>query len=273
MQAKIGNWTDFVAAAETISEKTNGAVALADSLGGLWQAYACGRTTPWVKDNKLQIDDFCKDYAETAKKLWDCGGVTKNSQWSDAAWTADGEAGNCMGYFVSTWGFGGFALDAAGGKEGKGQTYGKWAVCQGPTQYFWGGTWIVVNSKTDNGEEAQSFIKTATVDRAAMKEYATKKPEYVNNKTIMEELIGANTVMNEVVTKNFNGQNYMAELHENAKKINFKDLITPNDATIKGQFTDAVKKQYLEGGKTWEETAEAFKDQVADKLPDLDWEE
>ena len=271
MQKQIGNWSDFVKAAQTVSEKSSKSVALADSLGGLWQAFACGRTQPWVKDNKLVIDDSCKEFAETAKALWDCNGVTKNSQWTDE-WTAAGVSGNVMGYFVSTWGFGGFFLDAAGGEGGA--QYGKWAVCEGPQAFFWGGTWMVVNPKTDNGEEAREFIVAATSDETKMAAYAKSKPEYVNNSKVMDDLISANTVFNEKISGNFaDKQNYFAELANNAKSIDFKGLITPYDSTIKGNFADAVKENYLEGGKDWDATVDAFKDKVAESVPDLEWED
>lgn len=272
MQKQINNWDNFVTAAKTISEKSSGSVALADSLGGMWQAFACGRTQPWVKDNKLVIDDSCKKFAETAKALWDCGGITKNNQWTDQAWTASGVSGNVMGYFVSTWGFGGFFLDAAGGEGGA--QYGKWAVCEGPQPFYWGGTWMVVNPKTDNGDLAREFIVAATSDEAKMTEYAKSKPEYVNNSKVMDELISANTVFNEKISGNFvDKQNYFAELAENAKSIDFKGLITPYDATIKGNFAEAVRDNYLEGNKSWDETVEAFKDKVAESIPDLEWED
>lgn len=272
MQAKVADWDKFVATAQEVSTASNGGCAIADSLGGLWQAYACGRTTPWVVDNALQIDDFCKDYADTAKALWDCGGVTKNSQWaSDGSWTAAGTTGACMGYFASTWGFGGFFLDAAGGEGGA--EYGNWNLVQGPTPYYWGGTWIVVNPATDNGEEARDFIISATSDEAQMSEYATKKPEYVNNTAVMDSLISANTVFNPVISGNFkDGQNYFAVLAENAKTIDFNGLITPYDATIKGAFQDAVKTEYLEGGKSYEDTIETFKDKVAESITTIDVE-
>ena len=271
MQKQIGNWSDFVKAAQTVSEKSSKSVALADSLGGLWQAFACGRTQPWVKDNKLVIDDSCKEFAETAKALWDCNGVTKNSQWTDE-WTAAGVSGNVMGYFVSTWGFGGFFLDAAGGKDGA--QYGKWAVCEGPQSFYWGGTWMVVNPKTDNGDLAREFIVAATSDEAKMSAYAKSKPEYVNNSKVMDDLISANTVFNEKISGNFaDKQNYFAELANNAKSIDFKGLITPYDSTIKGNFADAVKENYLEGGKDWDATVDAFKDKVAESVPDLEWED
>ena len=260
----------FRSAAQTISDKSSGSVALADSLGGMWQAYACGRSTPWVQDNALQIDDFCNEFGETAKTLWDIGGVSKENQW-DPGWTAAGVSGNTMGYFVSTWGFSGFFMDAAGGVGG--DQYGKWALCQGPTPYYWGGTWIVVNPATDNGQEARDFIISATSDEEQMKAYAVAKPEYVNNQKVMDELIAADTVFNTDITGNFkDNQNIYATLAENAKEIDFNGLITPYDATIKTEFLDAVKKEYCEAGSSWDDTLNTFKDKVAEKIQTIDVE-
>jgi len=267
MQAQVGDWDKFVAAAKTVQEKSNNKTALADTVGGMWQAFACGRTQPWVVDNKLVIDDFCKNFADTAKALWDCGGVTQNSQWTED-WTAAGTKDACMGYFVSTWGFGGFFLDAAGGEGGA--TYGKWNVCQGPQAFFWGGTWIVVNPATDNGQEARDFIVSATSDEAQMKAYATAKPEYVNNTKVMDELISGNTVFNEKISGNFaDGQNYFAELANNAKSINFNGLITPYDSAVKGEFLNAVTDEYLKGGKSYEDTIVKFKQKVVEAVPGI----
>lgn len=267
MQAKVADWSKFVEAAKTVQTKSNGKTALADTVGGMWQAFACGRTQPWVVDNKLVIDDFCKNFADTAKELWDCGGVTKNSQWTDE-WTAAGSNDACMGYFVSTWGFGGFFLDAAGGEGGA--TYGKWNVCQGPQAFFWGGTWIVVNPATDNGDLARDFIISATSDEAQMSAYAKAKPEYVNNTKVMDDLIAANTVFNEKISGNFaDNQNYFAELANNAKTINFNGLITPYDAAVKGEFLNAVTDDYLKGGKSWEDTVVTFKKKVVEAVPGI----
>jgi hypothetical protein len=237
----------------------------------MWQVFAAGRTSAWVVDNKLVIDDSCEEFANIAKTLWDNGGVTKNTQWS-TEWYSSGQDDSTMGFFVSTWGFGDSILTkAAGGEDGA--TYGKWNVCVGPNEYFWGGTWIVVNPATDNGEEAQSFITMATVDEDAMFEYATSKPEYVNNQNVMQKIVDENIDTNEYVTNNLGGQNYFAELHESAKGINLNGLITPYDATIKSAFIDKVQSEYLEGGKSWDDTVEAFKDAVAESVTTLDWDD
>ncbi len=252
MQAKIEGWDNFVAAATEVAEATDGKVALADSLGGMWQVFAANRTTPWVVDGALMIDDSCKTFADYAKTLWDNGGVTKNSQWSDA-WIPAGKDGSCMGYFVSTWGFGEQAFFGQACEN----SYGKWAVCEGPDKYFWGGTWMVVNPATDNADLAQSFIFNATVDSEAMKEYALSKPEYVNNQTAMNAIIDAKEVPNQWVTDNLGGQNYFEALNENAKNIDLKGLITPYDATVKSKFLDAVTNNYCTNGESWEDTQKA----------------
>ena len=267
MQAKIGNWEDFVKTAEDIAEQSGGKTALADTLGGMWQVFAAGRTNPWVVDNALEVDASCEEFANYAKRLWDCGGVTKNPQW-DASWYASGQDDSAMGFFVSTWGFGDAILAQAAGGEG-GATYGKWNVCQGPAPYFWGGTWIVVNPATDNAEEAQSFIKTFTVDRDQIKEYALSKPEYCNNMVVMQEIVDSGENPNDYVTNLLDGQNYFAVLHENAKKINLNGLITPYDATIKSDFIETVQSEYLESGASWEDTQIAFMKKVASDIPDL----
>ncbi|MDE6665402.1 MAG: carbohydrate ABC transporter substrate-binding protein [Ruminococcus sp.] len=268
MQAKIGNWEDFVSAAEDIAEQSGGKTALADTLGGMWQVFAAGRTTPWVENNALEVDDSCEQFANYAKRLWDCGGVTKNPQW-DPSWYASGQDDSAMGFFVSTWGFGDAILAQAAGGEG-GATYGKWNVCQGPAPYFWGGTWIVVNPATDNAEEAQSFIKTFTVDRDQIKKYALDKPEYCNNMAVMQEIVDSGENPNDYVTNLLDGQNYFAVLHENAKKINLNGLITPYDATIKTDFIDTIQAEFLESGASWDDTQKDFIKKVYADIPDLE---
>lgn len=268
MQAKVGDWDSFKAAAKTVSEQSGGKTALADTLGGLWQVFAAGRTQPWVDSNDtLQIDDSCKEFADLAKELWDEGAVMQVDQWSPD-WLPAGQTDSVMGYFVSTWGFGDTILCGAAGGEG-GATYGKWNVCVGPQEYFWGGTWMVVNPKTDNGEECQSFIKTFTVDDASIKEYALNKPEYCNNMTVMADIVANPDYKDTYVLNNLGGQNYFEVLDQSVKGVNLNGLITPYDATIKSKFLETVKESYVKGGKSWDETVEDFKDAVSVELEDV----
>ena len=267
MQAAIGDWDSFASAAKTVASKTGGRVALADSVGGMWQAYSFGRTQPYVVNNKINLGSDVKEFADIAKTLWNCGGVTKNGQWYEE-WTAAGESGNCMGYFVPTWGFGGFFLDAAGGKNGA--TYGKWAVCQGPQPYYWGGTMALVNPSTDNGEEARDFILSACINNDQMRSYAVCRPEFVNNMAVMDKLIAEGTVFNNTISQNLGGQNYLSELNKNAKAINNKGLITPYDETIRTQIINHIVDDYIKSGYSWEKTQTNIRNGIYEYCPYLD---
>ena len=97
-----------------------------------------------------------------------------------------------------------------------------------------------------------------------MSTYAVNKPEYVNNSKVMDDLISSNTVFNEKITNNLGA--------DNAKTIDFNGLITPYDATIKTDFINVVKEQYLEGGASWDDTVEAFKDKIAEDVTAIDVE-
>jgi hypothetical protein len=265
MQAKVSDWDTFQATAKEVSEASGGTTALTTTLGGIWQAFAANRTTPWVQDGALAVDDFCNTFIDLAKNMRDNGYVTDLNQWTDD-WYAAGQTDSTMGYFVSTWGFGDSILLTAAGGEG-GATYGKWAVTEGPTPYFWGGTWMCVSPNTDNADMDASFINYFTIDETSMKKYALEKEggEYVNNVNVMQSIVDEGSNSNE----NLGGQDQFAVVHENAKNINLNGLITPYDASIKSAFLDAVNA-YCAG-----ETADAdacledFKDRVAESVTDI----
>jgi len=265
MQAKVADWDKFQATAKEVSDASSGKTALTTTLGGIWQAFAANRTTPWVQDGALAVDDFCTTFIDLAKNMRDNGYVTDLNQWTDD-WYAAGQTDDTMGYFVSTWGFGdSILLQAAGGNGGA--TYGKWAVCEGPTSYFWGGTWMCVSPKTDNADMVASFIKYFTVDEASMEKYALGKDggEYVSNKNVMQKIVDEGTNKNE----NLGGQDQFAVLHNSAQNINLKGLITPYDASIKTAFLDAVNAYCA--GTTADANAciEDFKDRVAQNVTDI----
>lgn len=256
MQEKIGDWDKFKDSALKISEASEGKVALADSVEGMFHAYSQSMTIPWVVDNRINFDSSCEDFADKAKQLWEKGGVSHVSQWSEY-WLEKGTEGSTMGYFVSTWGTGESILGQASSK-----TYGKWNLVQGPSPYFWGGTWMVAKPESDNGEELQSFIYTSCADPDAMLGYAYQTGEFVNSMTAMQGICDSG-YGSDFAMGNFDGQNYMKAFDANARAIDNKGLITPYDADIKTAFIDALRKSYLEGSGSYadvlNEVSEKFK--------------
>lgn len=263
MQAKVGNWDDFQATAKEVYEKSGNKTAITTSLGGIWQAFAANRTQPWVKDDKLVVDDQCNTFITLAKNMRDNKYVPDLGQWTDE-WKAAGQTDDTMGYFISTWGFGDAILLSAAGGEG-GATYGKWNVTLGPTPYYWGGTWICVSPKTDDADMVANFINYFTVDKTSMEKYALGKPEYVNNLEVMQKIVDEKTNSNPLL----GGQDQFAVLHESGKAINLNGLITPYDASVKQAFIDAVNAYC--NGETSDEAAciEDFKNRVAESVQDI----
>ena len=172
-----------------------------------------------------------------------------------------------MGYFFCTWclGAGSMLSNAEGGVNEDGtpkneKLYGKYNICAGPSSYAWGGSWLAVSPKCDNGTLAHDFIKFFTVDEASMEKYALKKSEFVNNPTVMKKIVDDKSNKNPLL----NGEDQFAVLYESADKIDLDGKITRFDSQIKNNFNDAVNK-YCKGDlKDVDAVIDAFKTKSAE---------
>ena len=261
MQEKVKDWDTFLATAKALKD-ANGP-ALSATLGGVWQVYSGSRDSAWVKDGKLVVDDYCTKYAEFAHTLYNNDYVTKVSQWSPE-WTPLGQTDDVMGFFVSTWGFGDTILTSAAGGEG-GKTFGKWKCVVGPSPFYWGGTWLAPAARINNKELAKQFIDFFTINEEGATAYAEKQGEYMSNKKVMEAIIAKGEYKGAPV---LGGQNQFEVLNKVADGIDMKGKITPYDAVIKTEFSNAVNS-YCDGTyATVDEAMEAFKDGVAAQITD-----
>jgi ABC-type glycerol-3-phosphate transport system substrate-binding protein len=269
MQALIGDWDGFQSAAATVSELSDGQTAMAATIGGLWQVFAANRNEPWVKDNKLVLDNAA-DFVDMVKTMSDNNYVTGVSQWNDA-WYQLGQDGSTMGYFFSTWCLtnaeGGQLYQAEGGVDGP--TYGLYNICVGPTNYFWGGSWLVPTTRCNNKTMAADFVNFFTTNAETMQQYAESSGDFVNSKTAMQNIVDAGTNSNALL----GGQDQFSVLIDAASGIQMDGLITEYDSTIKSNFIDAVNNYVAGSYASTDETIEAFEDSVAASYPSLDWDE
>jgi len=261
MQAKVKDWDTFLATAKELKDK--GGPAISATLGGVWQVYSGSRDSAWVKDGKLQCDDYCTNYAEFAYKLYNEEYVTKVGQWGDE-WRPLGQTDDVMGYFISTWGFGDTILTAAAGGEG-GKTFGKWKCVVGPSEFYWGGTWLAPAARINNKDLAKKFIDFFTIDEEGATAYAEKQGEYMSNKKVMEAIIAKGEYKGAPV---LGGQNQFEVLNKVADGIDMAGKITPYDSVIKNAFNNAVTS-YCDGTyASVDEAMESFKDEVAAQITD-----
>lgn len=269
MQTAIGDWNKFASSAKTIADQSKGKVALADSLGGMWQAYSCGRFDFITSDNNLNLSSDVKAFADMAKDLWEIGGVTSNSQWTDE-WTQFGQTGQCMGYFAPSWAVNSnsFLYDAVNKQAGK------WSICIGPQSYYWGGNTLLVTPSTDNGDDARSFILSSAFNSDNMKQYVcfSKYHDRVsNNMSVNSQLAKDNSYPDTDLLEILNGQNYYSILDKSAKGIDIKKY-SPYDNEIKLNILYYISDYYI-GNKytsyTWDDTLTAIQDSIYEEYPEL----
>ncbi len=255
MQTAIGDWSKFSSSAKTIAEKTEGKVALADSIAGMWQAYSCGRFDFITSENKLNLSTDVRSFADMAKDLWKSGGVTKNSQWNDE-WIQAGQYDQCMGYFVPSWAF---FYGESFLYESTNKQPGKWSMCIGPQAYYWGGNDMLVNPSTDNGDDARSFIISSAFNSDNMKRYACNNMP--NNMSVNAQLAKDKTYYDTDMLDILNGQNYYSVLDQSARSIDIKKYSIYDD-TISSYIISQIKDSYIDKGKNWDETLTAIQDKI-----------
>ena len=272
MQEKVKDWDTFMETAKTVYEASGNKTSLTATEGGLWQVYAADRTQPWVVDGKL-VMDTAEDFFDVAKTMSDNHYLAGVPQW-DPAWYQAGQDGTTMGYFFSTWcmtNSDGSQLWQAEGvtkdDDGNlsGPTFGKYNICEGPTGYFWGGTWLAASTKCDTKDLATEFVKFFTTDADTMQKYAEFTGDFTNNKVAMQAIIDAGTNKNDLL----GGQDQFAVLADGANNIKMDGLITEYDSKIKSCLNTAVQDYIAGTYATKEEAVDAFKKSVVATFPDI----
>jgi len=151
VQALIGDWDSFFAAADKLKEAGYKIVSGPDEV---YYAIINAHTEQWVQvaddgSESVALDSSVNTFLETAKKLYD-GDYTNNSSMWDSDWAANmADGGNVFCYFACPWMIGVF--------QGNGATDGSWGACVGPQSYYWGGTYVSIGKDTPNPELA-AFI-------------------------------------------------------------------------------------------------------------------
>lgn len=152
VQAKISNWTKFMAAAKQAAKKN---VKIVQGTDEVYPAFQGSNTNGYVKNGKFQFPSNFEMYCKVRNVLKknDC---TNNAlQWDDA-WFASLATPNALGYFGAPW----FFLTMQSGEADLSQ----WAVVPGPAEYEWGGTYYTATKYCDNKGLAQLFLYTLTCD-------------------------------------------------------------------------------------------------------------
>jgi len=252
----LSSWDKLLETGRLIKEKSNGKIKLITGWEDLKRCFLSNRKDGYVNDkNELVIDPAILEYFDIAKLLRDEGLTAKISQWSPPWYDGMKTGSNIFGYFLPTWGLH-YVL-----KTNAPDSSGDWAVTNGPTSYFWGGTWLGVYANSKNKEAAWKFIQMVTMDHETLKWWAKGTGDFLGNKVVNNE------IKDTFSEPYLNGQNHYAFFDKEVGKIDASN-VTIYDNTITDLMMGALG-DYIDGLKTKEEAVKSIKDGTKDAYPDI----
>jgi ABC-type glycerol-3-phosphate transport system substrate-binding protein len=299
MQEILSDMDKFKEAAATVKEESNGDTYMVCSTGDFMNLFYANRTTPWVVDGKLSIDEKVYDLIETAKEFRDNGWEAQATQWgpgwfagmNDSLSDAAGNPKQVFCYFLPTWGLPYVLMPNSEAKTVDGSTIGTstegdWACINGPMPYYWGGTWMGIMDEAKNAATAKDFIEFCTLNKDTLKNWAlgTYTNDYLKN---IDPTIGdtqgqgaGDFVSSQVVVKEIehefdnastsaflDGQNSYIGFAKAAPTISLK-LMQGTDDAIQRSLNDPLD-DFVSGKATLEECLATFKDNVRTNVPDI----
>ncbi len=258
VQAAVKDWATFNDTAKKLADKGYKAVSGFDDT---YRVFSNNVSSKWVdKDGqKIVVDDAIMEWVKQTKDFTDKGYNDKTLLWSDewkSGFPADQKV---FCYFGPAW-----LVDFnIGLKDPDTKQYtnnGVWSICEGPQNFFWGGTWVCAGSNTDNKTLVKNIMLALTTDADIMTEICKVKNDFVNNKEAMDKIANDANYKSE-----FLGMNPIPYYNAGVGKIDLKYL-GEYDQGCNEEFQNAMHNYFL-GAATLEEAMDAFKKAVGEKYP------
>lgn len=212
VQKKLGSWADFDAVAAQAKEK---GYYMTASYVETFRTFSNNVSSAWVVNGELNIDKAIEDWTTQAKDYLDKGYTLPDGVWGDQKNAQMFAEGKTMCFFGPAWYYN-FCMGNAQDKD-KG-CYGDWAVTTGPQEHFWGGTWILAATGTDNPTIVADIMKAFTVNEDVCSALIENEAQFTNNSKVNEKYATDPKFGNAFL----GGQNDVALFVELAKGIKFE---------------------------------------------------
>ncbi len=246
VQEAIADWSKFDAVAKQAKEK---GYYMTASYVETFRTFSNNTTSAWVVNDTVNVDSAIQQWSDQAENyikneytltagIWD---AEKNDQMY-----ADGKT---MCFFGPAWYYN-FSMGNAQDPD-KGCS-GDWAITQGPQAYFWGGTWLLAATGSDNTEMIKSVMDAFTVNEDICSALVENEMQFTNNTKVNQKFADDPNYGNAFL----GGQNDTAVFVELAKGIKFENK-TIYDQLLSEKFPEFMKDYYI-GNKTKDEAYAAF---------------
>ena len=246
VQELLSDWEKFAAVADEAKDK---GYLMTASFAETYRPFSNNASTPWVVDGALAIPAEIEDWMALTDDMMEKEESLTAGIWDDeknAQMFADGKT---MCFFGPAWYFN-FCMGNAQDPE-KG-CMGDWAICEGPAAHFWGGTWLIAATGSDNPTMLADIMNTYINDEVICEELVANEAQFSNNQEVNNKFAEDPDYGSEFL----GGQNDTAVFAELAKNIKFENSTIYDQICNEG--LQSALQDYYRGGCTKEEALANF---------------
>ena len=256
VQEALSDWTKFDAVAKTAKEK--GYYMTASYVETL-RTFSNNATSAWVVDDKLNISPEYEQWTQQAETYLKEGYTLPDGVWGDQKAAQMFKDGKTMCFFGPAWYYN-FCMGNAQDPD-KG-CYGDWAVCQGPQAFFWGGTWMLAATGTDNDALVADIMKAFTANEDICSALIKNESQFTNNSKVNETFAKDPEYGNAFL----GGQNDTAMFVEMAANIKFENK-TIYDQLLSEKYPSFMLEYFTGKVESKEAALQNFYKYVQDTYP------
>ena len=213
VQAAVSSWEKFDNVAKLAHDK---GYLMTSSYAEDYRVFSNNTSMPWVdKDNNLQIDPAIQTWMDQAEMYVKEGYTLTSGVW-DAETTAEAaKDGKAFCFFGPAWYYN-FCMGPAFGddavKEGT-DSVGDWGLVDGPQAFFWGGTWLLAATGSDNPTMLKDVMNAFINNEEVCENLIKNEAQFTNNQKVNNKYAADPEFGN----KYLGGQNDTAVFAEGAK--------------------------------------------------------
>ena len=258
VQELLNSWEKFEAVAADAAAK---GYLMTASEAATFRVFSNNTTAPLVNEaGEVVLDEAIEAWKVQAKNFADNGYTLTADIWSDectAQMFADGKA---MCYFGPAWYFN-FSMGNAQDPD-KG-CYGDWAICEGPQAHFWGGTWLLAATGSDNPTMLADVMDTFINDEEVCTNLIKNEAQFTNNQAVNAAFAQDPEYGNAFL----GGQNDVAVFVELAKNIKFEYKTIYDQLITEG--LQGYWREYCDGTVTEAEAMANYYKYINEKYPEI----
>lgn len=258
VQKLLDSWDKFDAVAADAKAK---GYIMTGCVEETLRCYTNNATTSFLSDNnEFQVPAEFTTWLQQAKSYVDNGYTLTCKRWDNEKSVQMGTDGKVMCFFGPAWYYN-FCMGTA-----KEQTNGDWGVCVGPQEHFWGGTWLLKATGTDNTGLVEDIMKAFSENTEIIAQLWEQKSEFSCNKAMMEKYAADASYGNDLL----GGQNDAAIMAECAKNITWDPVLhTQYDQTFQETLPGRMIEWFNGDPKTEEEAWSNFYKDLKAVAPDV----